>query len=184
MTTLTWTIIGIIGVIGLWLIAVFNSLIRLKTRAQEAESDIDVQLKRRHDLIPNLMETVKGYATHEKDLFEKVTKARANAISAGSVGEKGQAENMLTDALKSVFAVAENYPDLKASQNFLQLQDELSDTENKIQAARRFYNGSARDFNIKIELFPNNLIAGMLGFKKFDFFQAEEGEKKNVEVKF
>lgn len=177
-------ILGVVAVIAVWLIGVFNSLIRLKIRTQEAFSDIDVQLKRRHDLIPNLIETVKGYAQHEKGLFEKVTQARAAAINAKGAAEKGQAENMLTDALKSVFAVAENYPDLKASQNFLQLQDELSDTENKIQAARRFYNGNARDFNIKIEVFPNNLVAGMLGFTKFEFFQADETERKNVEVKF
>lgn len=182
-TTLIVTIV-IIAAIALWFIAVFNSLIKLKNRTEEAQSDVDVQLKRRHDLIPNLIETVKGYASHEKNLFEKVTQARASAINASGMAEKGAAENMLTDALKSVFAVAENYPDLKASQNFLQLQDELSDTENKIQAARRFYNTNARDFNIKIEVFPNNLVVNMLGFKKFDFFQAEETERKNVEVKF
>lgn len=172
-----------IALVG-WLILLFNSLIRLKNRTQEAFSDIDVQLKRRHDLIPNLIETVKGYATHEKELFEKVTKARADAINAKGTAEKGQTENMLSDALKSVFAVAENYPDLKASQNFLKLQDELSDTENKIQAARRFYNGNVRDFNTKTETFPNNLMAGMLGFKNFEFFQTEEAEKANVQVKF
>ncbi len=184
MNNLTWIIIGVVVVVAGWLIAVFNSLTRLKTRTQEAFSDIDVQLKRRHDLIPNLIETVKGYAQHEKQLFEKVTQTRANAINAQGVEAKGQAENMLTQALKSVFAVAENYPDLKASQNFLQLQDELSDTENKIQAARRFYNGNVRDFNIKIQIFPSNLIAGMLGFSKFEFFQAESGERENVKVKF
>ena len=184
MTTTTWIILGVIVALILWLISIFNSLIRLKNRAQEAESDIDVQLKRRHDLIPNLIETVKGYATHEKELLENITKARANAISAQGMNAKGKAENMLSETLKSIFAVAENYPDLKASQNFLKLQDELSDTENKIQASRRFYNTNARDFNTKIEIFPNNLVAGMLGFKNFNFFQAEEGEKKNVEVKF
>ncbi|MFA6215374.1 MAG: LemA family protein [Patescibacteria group bacterium] len=184
MSNLLWIILAAAVAIIFWLILVFNGLIRLKNRTQEAFSDIDVQLKRRHDLIPNLIETVKGYATHERELFEKVTAARSNAISAQGVGAKGQAENMLTDALKSVFAVAENYPDLKASQNFLKLQDELADTENKIQAARRFYNGNVRDFNIKIEIFPSNLVAGMLGFKKFDFFQAEAGEKENVQVKF
>jgi LemA protein len=163
---------------------IFNSLIRLKNRTQEASSDIDVQLKRRHDLIPNLIETVKGYATHEKDLFEKVTKARGEAIGAQGMKAKGEAENMLSETLKSIFAVAENYPDLKASQNFLRLQDELSDTENKIQASRRFYNGNARDFNTAVEVFPNNLVVGILGFKKFDFFQAEESERQNVTVKF
>jgi LemA protein len=184
MKNLGLIILAAVAVIVVWLIMIFNRLITLKNRTQEAFSDIDVQLKRRHDLIPNLIETVKGYATHEKELFEKVTQARANAINAQTVQEKGQTENMLTDALKSVFAVAENYPDLKASQNFLQLQTELADTEDKIQAARRFYNGNARDFNIAIEVFPNNLIVGMLGFKKFDFFQAEASEKENVQVKF
>ena len=184
MENLLWVILAIVAVIILWLIFVFNSLIRLKNRTQEAFSDIDVQLKRRHDLIPNLIETVKGYATHEKELFEKVTQARTAAINASGAAEKGKAENMLSQTLKSIFAVAENYPDLKASQNFLKLQDELSDTENKIQAARRFYNGNVRDFNIKIEVVPNNLVAGLLGFKKFEFFQAEAGEKENVKVQF
>lgn len=184
MSYILWIILGVVGILIIWLIAVFNGLIKLKNRAQEAESDIDVQLKRRHDLIPNLIETVKGYATHEKDLLEKVTKARSEAINAKGMEAKGQAENMLSETLKSIFAVAESYPDLKASQNFLKLQDELSDTENKIQASRRFYNTNARDFNIKIELFPNNLVAGILGFKQFNFFQAQEEEKANVEVKF
>ncbi len=184
MTNLLWIIIIIIVAMVLWLMFVFNSLIRLKNRTQEAQSDIDVQLKRRHDLIPNLVETVKGYASHESQLFEKVTQARSQAINAQGMGEKARAENMLTEALKSVFAVAENYPDLKASQNFLQLQDELSDTENKIQAARRFYNGNARDFNTAAEVFPNNMVVGMLGFKKFDFFEAAAGERENIAVKF
>ncbi|MDX9892800.1 MAG: LemA family protein [Patescibacteria group bacterium] len=184
MPTYLWVIIVVAAVIIGWLIMVFNSLIRLKNRTQEAFSDVDVQLKRRHDLIPNLMETVKGYAQHEKELFEKVTQARSNAINAQGVEEKGQAENVLSQTLKSIFAVAENYPDLKASQNFLQLQDELSDTENKIQAARRFYNGNVRDFNTKTQTFPNNLVVGILGFKNFDFFQAENGERENVQVKF
>lgn len=184
MNPVLWVIIIAIGLVLAWLITVFNGLIRLKNRVQEAFSDIDVQLKRRHDLIPNLVETVKGYAKHERELFEKVTKARTAAISAQGVAEKGQAENMLSQTLKSIFAVAENYPDLKASQNFLQLQDELSDTENKIQAARRFYNGQVRDFNTKTQLFPNNLIAGAMGFKDFEFFQPEASERKNVEVKF
>lgn len=184
MDILLWAIIIIIVILVLWLVAVFNSLIRLKNRTQEAFSDIDVQLKRRHDLIPNLIETVKGYAKHERELFEKVTAARTAAINAKGIAEKGKAENMLSQTLKSIFAVAENYPDLKASQNFLQLQDELSDTENKIQAARRFYNGNVRDLNIKIEVFPNNLVAGILGFKQFEFFQAEAGERESVKVKF
>ncbi|MAF14126.1 MAG: hypothetical protein CMI53_04525 [Parcubacteria group bacterium] len=184
MENILWIILIAVGLVILWLIFIFNSLIRLKNRSQEAFSDIDVQLKRRHDLIPNLVDTVKGYAKHEKELFENVTKARTAAINAGGIEAKGAAENMLSQALKSIFAVAENYPDLKASQNFLQLQDELSDTENKIQAARRFYNSNARDFNIKIEVFPNNLVAGMLGFTKFDFFQADNKERENVKVKF
>src|SRR3989339_605553 len=174
-----------VALIVIWLIGVYNSLIRLKNRVKEAWSDIDVQLKRRYDLIPNLMETVKGYMKHEEGVLTKVTQARASAMQAQGVEEKGKAENMLSDTLKSLFAVAENYPDLKASQNFLQLQDEISDTENKIQAARRFYNGQVRDFNTKIEVFPNNLIAGMLNFKAWDFFAiGDEKEKANVQVKF
>jgi LemA protein len=184
MENMLWIIIIIVALAILWLIFIFNSLIRLKNRTQEAFSDIDVQLKRRHDLIPNLIETVKGYATHERELFEKVTQARTQAINASGAAEKGQAENMLSQTLKSIFAVAENYPDLKASQNFLKLQDELSDTENKIQAARRFYNGNVRDFNTKMELFPNNLVGGLLGFKNFEFFQTDSVEKENVAVKF
>lgn len=177
-------IIIVVAVIVLWIIAVFNSLIRLKNRTNEAWSDIDVQLKRRHDLIPNLIETVKGYAAHERQLFEKVTEARTKAISAQGVEEKGKAENILSGTLKSLFAVAENYPQLKANENFLQLQTELSDTENKIQAARRFYNGNVRDLNIRIETFPSRIIAGMLGFKQREFFEAEEGEKAVPEVRF
>jgi len=177
-------IIIVLAVIVLWIIAVFNGLIRFKNRTNEAWSDIDVQLKRRHDLIPNLIEAVKGYAAHERQLFEKVTEARTRAISAQGIEEKGKAENILSGTLKSLFAVAENYPQLKANENFLQLQNELSDTENKIQAARRFYNSNARDLNIKIETFPSRIIAGMLGFKKREFFAAEEGEKEVPQVKF
>jgi len=177
-------LIIIFALIVLWIIAVFNSLIRLNNRTDEAWSDINVQLKRRHDLIPNLIETVKGYAAHEKGLFEKVTEARTKAMSAQGIDEKGKAENILSGTLKSLFAVAENYPDLKANQNFLQLQTELSDTENKIQAARRFYNGNVRDLNIKIETFPSRIIAGMMGFKKREFFAIDESEKAVPEVKF
>ena len=176
--------IGAVVLIVLWLIAVYNGLIKLKNRTQEAWSDIDVQLKRRYDLIPNLMETVKGYMKHEEGVLTKVTQARANAMNAQGAAAKGEAENMLSETLKSLFAVTENYPDLKASQNFLQLQDEISDTENKIQASRRFYNGQVRDFNTKTQVFPNNLIANMLGFKDFEFFAIEEKEKENVKVKF
>lgn len=172
-------IVLVLGVVGL-----YNGLIRLKNRVDEAWSDIDVQLKRRHDLIPNLVNTVKGYATHEKELFEKVTEARTAAMNAGTPAEKEQAENALSGTLKTLFAVSENYPDLKANQNFLELQRELTDTEDKIQAARRFYNTNVRDFNTKIQVFPSNIIAGMLGFAKRDFFAAEESEKGVVEVKF
>jgi len=178
-------ILLVIVLMVLWLIKIYNSLIKLKNRVKEAWSDIDVQLKRRYDLIPNLMETVKGYMKHEEGVLTKVTQARANAMQAKGIDAKGKAENMLSETLKSLFAVAENYPDLKASQNFLQLQDEISDTENKIQASRRFYNGQVRDFNTKIEVFPNNLIAGLLKFKAWDFFAiANEQEKENVQVKF
>ncbi len=184
MDTVLLIILGVIVVAIIWMIGVYNGLIRLRNRTDEAWSDIDVQLKRRYDLIPNLVETVKGYAKHEKELFEDVTKARSSAMQAQGPEAKGKAENMLSSTLKSLFAVSENYPELKANENFAKLQDELSDTENKIQAARRFYNGNVRDFNTKIQVFPNNTIAGMMKFKKYDFFEAEEGEKKNVEVKF
>ena len=177
-------ILIIIAVLAIWIVAVYNGLIRLKNRVDEAWSDIDVQLKRRYDLIPNLVNTVKGYATHERELFEKVTKARTAAMGAQTPHDKEQAENMLSGTLKSLFAVAEAYPDLKANQNFLELQRELTDTEDKIQASRRFYNGNVRDFNTKIEIFPNNIIAGMLKFVKREFFEAEEGEKEPVAVQF
>ncbi len=185
MTTSLWIIVGLIIALFLWLVGIFNSLVRLKNRTNEAWSDIDVQLKRRYNLIPNLINTVKGYAKHERELFEKVTKARTAAMGAQTVEEHNKTENMLAGALKSLFAVAENYPDLKANQNFLELQRELSDTENKIQAARRFYNGNVRDFNIKIEKFPNNLVAGTLGFNKRDFFEIEEtAAREPVKVNF
>ena len=175
----------VLAIAVLWMILVYNRFIRLRKQTDEAWSDIDVQLKRRHDLIPNLVETVKGYATHEREAFENVTKARAAAISASGAAQKAQAENMLTGALKSLFAVAEAYPQLRASENFGKLQEELSDTENKIQAARRFYNGNARDLNIAIESFPSNLMAKTFGFKQAEFFEIEgEEERKLVEVKF
>lgn len=182
--TLTQIILIIVAIIVLWLVFTFNRLITLKNRTSEAWSDIDVQLKRRYNLIPNLVETVKGYATHERELFEKVTKARAMAMQAQTVKEKGEAENMLSGTLKSLFAVAENYPDLKASTNFLELQRELRDTEDKIQASRRFYNTNVRDLNIKVESFPTNIVAGLLGFKKRDFFEAEGGEREVPKVNF
>lgn len=171
-----------VGVVAI--IAMYNGLIRLKNRVEEAWSDIDVQLKRRYDLIPNLINTVKGYAAHEREVFEKVTQARTQAMNAGSTQEKVEAENILSGTLKSLFAVSENYPDLKANQNFLELQRELTDTEDKIMAARRFYNGNVRDFNTKIEVFPTNIFAGMLNFSKREFFEAEDGEKENVKVEF
>jgi LemA protein len=176
--------LGVIAVLVVWAIAIYNGLIRLKNRVDEAWSDIDVQLKRRYDLIPNLVSTVKGYATHEKEVFEKVTQARTEAMGAQSAVDKAQAENMLSQTLKSLFAVAEAYPDLKANQNFLELQRELADTEDKIQASRRFYNGNVRDFNTKIQVFPNNIFAGMLGFSAREFFEAAEGEKEAVKVEF
>lgn len=179
------TIFIIIGAaILLWVVAVYNGLIRLRNRAKEAFSDIDVQLKRRYDLIPNLVETVKGYAAHERELFEKVTAARTRAMGAQTVKEKGEAENALSGTLKSLFAVAENYPQLRAAENFLELQRELTDTEDKIQASRRFYNTNVRDLNIKIETFPASIIANIFGFKQMDFFGADESEKEPVKVKF
>ena len=179
-----WVILGVAAVFIFWLIAVYNGIITLKNRTQEAWSDIDVQLKRRYDLIPNLVETVQGYAKHEKSVFTEVTKARTEAMSAKGIEDKAAKENALSQTLKSIFAVAENYPDLKASQNFLQLQGELTDTEDKIEAARRFYNGNVRDFNIKIQVFPNNVFAKQLGFKEFELFEAAASEKEPVKVKF
>ena len=176
-------LVVVLLVVG-WPVAVYNGFVRLKNRVDEAWSDISVQLKRRYDLIPNLINTVKGYATHEKELFEKVTQARANALSIQNPMAKAQAENALSETLKSLFAVSENYPDLKANQNFLELQRELTDTEDKIQASRRFYNGNVRDFNTKLQVFPNNLIAGMLNFKAYEFFEIAEQEKENVKVEF
>ncbi|MCK5476002.1 MAG: LemA family protein [Candidatus Pacebacteria bacterium] len=178
-------VLVILIVVGLWIVKIYNGLIRLKVRTNEAWSDIDVQLKRRYDLIPNLINTVKGYATHEKELFENVTKARSNAMNAQNPEEKAGAENMLSGALKSLFAVSENYPDLKANENFLELQRELSDTENKIQASRRFYNGNVRDLNTKIQIFPDSIVANMLRIGKREFFEIEdEKEKETPKVEF
>lgn len=171
--------------LGGWIAVFYNGFIALRNRAKEAWSDIEVQLKRRHDLIPNLVETVKGYASHERELFEKVTEARTRAMGAQTMKERGEAENMLSSTLKSLFAVAENYPQLRASENFLELQRELRDTEDKVQAARRFYNGNVRDLNIKVESFPANIIAGIFRFTKMDFFEIEEAaEREPVQVKF
>jgi len=169
-----------IGVIALWAVAVYNGLVTLKNRCQEAWSDIDVQLKRRYDLIPNLVEAVKAYAGHEREIFEKVTEARSRAVSAQTVAEKGAAENALSSTLKTLFAVAENYPDLKASQNFLELQREVRDTEDKVQASRRFYNGNVRDMNTKIESFPASTIAAVFSFKKLEFFEIEEAAQRET----
>ncbi len=183
-----WIILGVIAVVAIGLIAIYNGLVRANVRVDEAWSDITIQLKRRYDLIPNLVNTVKGYAKHEKDVFEKVTEARANALNAQGVAETAKAENQFQQTLKSLFAVAEAYPDLKANQNFQHLQEELVDTEDKIQASRRFYNGSARDLNIKIKTFPTNIFAGMLGFKPREFFEVEAAEtaaiSKPTEVSF
>lgn len=185
MSILFWVIIAILAILLFWLVVIFNGLVSLRNRTKEAWSDIDVQLKRRYDLIPNLVETVKGYAKHEKELFEKVTEARAAAIKASGVKEQQEAENVLTGALKSIFAVAENYPQLRASENFQKLQDELTDTENKIEAARRFYNANVRDLNIKIESFPSNIVAKIFGFKQAELFEIEEvTERKPVKVEF
>ena len=183
-----WIILGIVVLLAAFVWSTYNGLVKLKIRVDEAWSDITVQLKRRVDLIPNLVDTVKGYAAHESGVFEKVTEARSAIQNAKGVKDAAAAENMLEGALKSLFAVAEAYPDLKANQNFAQLQQELVDTEDKIQAARRFYNGGVRDLNTKITLFPNNLFAGMLGFKSRDFFELDDAEQvvaeKPVDVQF
>ncbi len=173
-----YIIIAIVVVLAIGLIATYNKFIRLRTRSEEAWSDIDVQLKRRYDLIPNLIETVKGYVTHERETLEAVTNARTQAMGAQTVEEQAGAENMLTGALKSLFAVSENYPDLKANQNFMELQRELTDTENKIQAARRFYNTNVRDLNIATDSFPTNIVANIFKFDKREFFELAEDEQQ------
>ncbi len=180
---MTWIILLILALVVLWFALTYNGFVTLRTRAEEAWADIEVQLKRRYDLIPNLVNTVKGYAGHESQAFEKVTQARAQAISAGSIKEHGQAEGMLTGALKSLFAVAEAYPDLKANQNFLELQRELSDTENKIQAARRFFNTNVRDLNIKVDSFPSNIVANIFHFVKKEFFDLPDNAAAQEPVK-
>lgn len=177
---ITWILIGVAVALVLFLIYIYNSLVRSKVRVDEAWSDITVQLKRRLDLIPNLVESVKGYAKHERKVFEDVTKARTAALGAHTVGEAAQADNMFQEALKSLFAVAEAYPQLRASENFQQLQTEITDTEDKIQASRRFYNGAVRDLNIKIQTFPNNLFASMLGFKLREFFDVEANQQEVI----
>jgi LemA protein len=180
-----WIFLAVVVAIAIWLVMTYNGLITLKNQTDEAWSDIDVQLKRRYDLIPNLVSTVKGYATHESGTLEKVIQARNSAMSAKGPHDKAVAENALSSTLKSIFALSEAYPDLKANTNFLKLQDELSDTENKVQASRRFYNGNVRDFNTKLQVFPTNMIAGMLGFIKREFFEIGNESERNVpEVKF
>lgn len=183
---LIYVLIGVVVVIVLWAVISYNGFIRLINQAKEAWADIEVQLKRRYDLIPNLVNTVKGYATHESSVFEKVTEARSHAMQAGTLQDKAESENMLSGALKSLFAVSEAYPDLKANTNFLELQRELSDTENKIQAARRFYNANVRDLNIAIQSFPGNLISGAFKFSEMELFDLPDGDvaEKPVEVKF
>ena len=176
--------VGIIVLLAVIVAGLYNRLVNYRNRIDNAWSQIDVQLKRRYDLIPNLVETVKGYATHEKQLFENVTKARSQAISAGNVGDQAKAENMLTSTLRSLFAVAENYPDLKANQNFMMLQEELSGTESKIAFARQFYNDTVMTYNTTIQTVPNNLIAGMFGFPERDYFEIEETSREPVKVDF
>lgn len=180
-----WIILGVVVLVAFFAVGVYNGLIQLKNKVDEAWADIETQLKRRYDLIPNIVETVKGYAGHEKSTLENVTKARNMAMSAGTMADKAQAENALTGTLKSLFALAENYPDLKANQNFMDLQQTLKDIEEHLQLSRRYYNATVRDFNTKVELFPNNIFAGIFNFKRRDFFQVDsEEERKNVKVSF
>lgn len=180
-----YIILAVVVVLIIWVTLTYNRLVVLVNRTKEAWSDINVQLKRRYDLIPNLVETVKGYAAHEKEVFEKVSEARSKAMGAQTVKEKAEAENALSSTLKSLFAVSESYPQLQAAQNFLELQRELRDTEDKIQAARRFYNGNVRDLNIQIEIFPANIVAAMFSYKKMELFELEEAAAKEpVKVQF
>lgn len=181
-----WIIVAVVAVLAVVVIFVYNGLVSTRVRVEEAWSDITVQLKRRLDLVPNLINTVKGYATHEKEVFERVTEARANTLNAQGVAQTAKAEGEFEQALKSLFAVSENYPQLRATENFQQLQAELTDTEDKIMASRRFYNGAARELNIKIDSFPSNIIAGMFGFKKREFFEVADqaAVEKPVEAKF
>ena len=184
---ITWILIALVVVILIWFAVAYNGFVKLTQRVKEAWSDIDVQLKRRYDLIPNLVETVKGYASHEKTVFEDVTNARTAAMSASAPADKAGAENMLSGALKSLFAVSENYPELKANQNFLELQRQLEDTENKLQAARRFYNSVVQDLNTRLQTFPSNLVGNMFGFKQADYFQLGEADaaaREAVKVQF
>jgi len=179
-------VLGIIAIFLIWGIAAYNGFIRLRNRCKNGMAQIDVQLKRRYDLIPNLVETVKGYAAHEKETFQRVTDARANAIAAGSVGEQAKAENMLTQALRSVFAVAENYPELKANTNFLQLQEQLGETEEKIRYARQFYNDVVLKYNNTLQVFPNVILARLFNFKEEEYFELDEtpDQRQAPQVKF
>ncbi len=179
-----YVFIGILVLIGLWLLSTYNGLVTLRNRVREAWSQIDVQLKRRSSLIPNLVETVKGYAKHEKTVFENVTKARSALVGASSLAAKAKANDQLSSALKSLFAVAEAYPNLRASENFKQLQEEVSDTETKVAASRQFYNTNVLDLNNSLETFPSNTVGNMFGFQKEEFFKASEQEKADVSVKF
>jgi len=182
-----WVLVAIVVIVGLWLVFSYNNLVQQRNRTQEAWSEIDVELKRRHDLIPNLVNTVQGYMGHERGTLEAVTNARAAAVSAGATGDPskiGPAENMLSQSLRSLFAVSENYPDLKAISAFTNLQETLTATEDKIEFSRRFYNGNVRDYNIALQTLPTSLIAGMLGFKPFAFFQADEGDRAVPQVSF
>src|ERR1700685_2075317 len=181
---MAWIVLAVVVLLGIFLIAMYNSLVQLRVRSDSAWSDIDIQLKRRHDLIPNLVETVKGYATHEKGTFENIAKFRSMAMQATGPADKAAAENQLTGALKSLFAVAENYPELKASEQFTQLQGSLSQTEDTIQTARRYYNAVVRDLNTKIQSFPSNILAGMFGFQLRQFFETTEADREPVAVKF
>lgn len=179
-----WILLGILIIVGFFLVGVYNTLVQVRVRCDSAWSDIDVQLKRRHDLIPNLVETVKGYAAHEKGTFENIAKFRSMAMQANNPVDRAAAENQLTGALKSLFAVAENYPDLKANQEFIALQGSLSQTEDQIQNARSYYNSVVRDLNTKVQSFPANVLAGMFGFRERQFFEAAEVDREPVAVKF
>jgi LemA protein len=182
-----WIVVGIVVLVVLWLVFTYNGLIAARNRTQEAWSEIDVELKRRHDLIPNLVNTVQGYMGHERGTLEAVTNARAGAVAAGATGDPakiGQAENVLSQSLRSLFAVSENYPDLKAISAFTNLQENLTATEDKLEFSRRFYNGNVRDYNIKLQVLPTSLIAGVLGFKPFGFFQADDTDRAVPQVSF
>ena len=181
---MVWALALLLAALVVAVIVIYNGLVRLRVQSDSAWADIDVQLKRRHDLIPNLVETVKGYAAHERSTFEKVTEARTRAMSAGGPAARAQAEGMLTDALRTLFAVAENYPQLRATENFTQLQTQISEVEDHIQLARRYYNAVVRDLNIRIEQFPSNLVAGLFNFRRREFFEAGGAERESPQVRF